>query len=193
MAFNHVAVGSSPTRDILLVESVFGVTLSNYSPVAAKPNDYMKLKTSVFGMPLMWRIVSLSVWLVLGTPWPGHCKELLDITLVGRCSEAGVNVFRRYGDVWCPWEVGLSKDGRAGSNPVTSDFNSIIRFFVNLTFFFVINYKTYLKRKLKWDKWTRTLVRRWQDGDGSEDVISIEMGNLFTIGSIRLRSYMYII
>jgi len=37
----------------LLVESVFGVTLSNYSPVAAKLNDYMKLKISVFGMPLM--------------------------------------------------------------------------------------------------------------------------------------------
>ena len=25
------------------------------------------------------------------------------------------------GNVWCPWEVGLSKARRAGSNPVTSD------------------------------------------------------------------------
>ena len=24
------------------------------------------------------------------------------------------------GNVWCPWEVGRSKEGRAGSNPVTS-------------------------------------------------------------------------
>ena len=47
-------------------------------------------------------------------------KELLDIVFSGRCSETGVNVIRRYGNVWCPWEVGSSKEGRAGSNPVTS-------------------------------------------------------------------------
>ena len=32
--FNLVVMGSSPICNILLVESVFGVTLSNYSPVA---------------------------------------------------------------------------------------------------------------------------------------------------------------
>jgi hypothetical protein len=32
---------------------------------------------------------------------------------VGRCSETGVNVFRKYGNVWCPWEVGpRKKDAR---------------------------------------------------------------------------------
>ena len=25
---------------------------------------------------------------------------------------------------WCPWEVGRSKEGRAGSNPVTSEKSS---------------------------------------------------------------------
>ena len=30
-----------------------------------------------------------------------------------RCSETGVNVFRMYGNVWCPWEVGpRKKDAR---------------------------------------------------------------------------------
>ena len=57
-----------------------------------------------------------------GTPLRSVCKELLEIALVGRCSETGVNVFRKYGNVWCPWEVGHSKEGRAGSNPVTSVF-----------------------------------------------------------------------
>ena len=41
---------------------------------------------------------------------------------MGRCSETGVNVIRMYGNVWCPWEVGRSKERRAGSNPVTSVF-----------------------------------------------------------------------
>ena len=29
--------------------------------------------------------------------------------MVGSCSETGVNVFRKYGNVWCPWEVGSRK------------------------------------------------------------------------------------
>ena len=57
------------------------------------------------------------------------CEEFLDITLVGKCSEAGVNVFRRYGNVWCPWEVGCPKGERAGSNPVTSDLSPHLRHF----------------------------------------------------------------
>ena len=48
---------------------------------------------------------------------------------MGRCSETGVNVFRRYGNVWCPWEVGPLKKGRAGSNPVTSDLSPHLRHF----------------------------------------------------------------
>ena len=42
---------------------------------------------------------------------------------------SGCNVFGRYGNVWCPWEVGPSKDGRAGSNPVTSDLSPQMRHF----------------------------------------------------------------
>jgi len=43
---------------------------------------------------------------------------------VGRCSETGVNEFRKFGNVWCPWEVGCPKGERAGSNPVTSVIKS---------------------------------------------------------------------
>ena len=53
--------GSNPSRDTKVLwydrqtasGECVGVTLSNYSPVAAKLNDYMKLRTSVFGMLLM--------------------------------------------------------------------------------------------------------------------------------------------
>ena len=61
----------------------------------------------------------------------GLCgKSCFDLTLVGRCSEAGVNVFSCSGNVWCPWEVGCPKGERAGSNPVTSDLSPHLRHFL---------------------------------------------------------------
>ena len=64
---------------------------------------------------------------------------------MGRCSETGVNVFRRYGNVWCPWEVGSLKEGRAGSNPVTSDLSPHLRqFFVNLKEYIKIDKTIYI-------------------------------------------------
>ena len=45
-----------------------GVTRSNYSPVATKLNEYMKLETAVFGMPLMQRKVPAIIQPDLGTP-----------------------------------------------------------------------------------------------------------------------------
>ena len=63
---------------------------------------------------------------------------------MGRCSETGVNEFRMYGNVWCPWEVGSSKEGRAGSNPVTSDLSPHFEaiFYVNLNVLLMIVNKT---------------------------------------------------
>ena len=52
-AFNRVAGGSNPPQDTYASGECVGVTLSNYSPVATELNDYMKLDTSVFGMPLV--------------------------------------------------------------------------------------------------------------------------------------------
>jgi len=48
-------------------------------------------------------------------------------------------VFMGYGNVWCPWEVGRSKERRAGSNPVTSVLkNHHMRIFLcKLEYYFV--------------------------------------------------------
>ena len=65
-----------------------------------------------------------------------------DITLVGEDALRRVfNVFMKYGDVWCPWEVGPSKEGRTGSNPVTSDLSPHMRhFFCKFELMYLILY-----------------------------------------------------
>ena len=41
----------------------------------------------------------------------------------------GCQCMTNVGNVWCPWEVGPSKDGCAGSNPVTSELSPHLRHF----------------------------------------------------------------